>query len=255
MKSRVPILLGLAVLIGAYALAWHGHKVASETNDTNGNGQMQMSGPLERPVYGGKLKYLALGDSYTIGESVAAGDRWPMQLAAKLRQESVDMSDPVIIARTGWTTGDLANAMDKANLKEEFDLVTLMIGVNNQFQGKSEEEYRGQFGQLLKRSIDLAKGDVKHVIVLSIPDWTVTPFGAHYDVKRMSAEVDRFNVICREKTAKTAAVYVDVTPMSRQVASQADLVAEDGLHPSGKQYAAWVSLIDLAALKSELVSK
>jgi lysophospholipase L1-like esterase len=249
MKARAPLLLAVALLLGACAYAWRQHDAS------NGQATMQMSGPLERPAYGGKLKYLALGDSYTIGESVGMNDRWPMQLAAKLRQANVDMSDPLIIARTGWTTGDLAAAMDRADLKSEFDLVTLMIGVNNQFQGRSEEEYRTQFAQLLKRSIALVKRDPKHVIVLSIPDWTATPFGSHYDVKRMSAEVDRFNAICREETAKTAAAYVDVTPTSKLVASQPDWVAEDGLHPSGKQYAEWVSLIDLVTLKSDFKSK
>jgi len=214
-----------------------------------------MSGPLERPPYGGKLKYLALGDSYTIGESVETKERWPMQLAARLRQAGVDMSDPIIIARTGWTTGNLQAAVDNANLGNDFDLVTLMIGVNNQFQGRSEEEYRGQFARLLQRSIIFAKGNAKHVFVLSIPDWTVTPFGSHYDVKRMSAEVDRFNSICREETGKTAAAYVDVTPTSRQVAERSDFVAGDGLHPSGKQYAAWEGLIDLNAIKPELQPK
>src|SRR5262249_15009189 len=162
----------------------------------------------------------ALGDSYTIGQSVPPADRWPMQLAKKLRDSHIDISDPTIIARTGWTTGDLLAAMDRANLKSKFDLVSLMIGVNNEFQGRSEDEYREQFIELLNRSIALAAGKPNHVFVLSIPDWTATPFGSQYDVKRMSAEVERFNGICREETLKRKIAHVDVTPISKQVTTQ-----------------------------------
>jgi lysophospholipase L1-like esterase len=201
-----------------------------------------MRGHSEEKMYVGKVTFLALGDSYTIGESVEPADRWPMQLAVKLRAGSVDVSDPIIIARTGWTTGDLLSAMDGAKLTNQFDLVMLLIGVNNQFQGRSEEEYREQFAELLKRSVALVGGNVEHVVVLSIPDWSVMPFGQHYDVKRMSGEIDRFNAICREETQKIGAGFVDVCPVSREATTQPDLIAADGLHPSGVQYGRWVDL-------------
>jgi lysophospholipase L1-like esterase len=197
------------------------------------------AGPVQG-AYVGKLRFLALGDSYTIGESVAPSERWPMQLAARLRARGIDLSDPIIIARTGWTTGDLMAAMDAAKLTDQFDLVMLLIGVNNQFQGRSEEEYRQQFAVLLKRSIALAGGKVGHVVVLSIPDWSVTPFGQQYDAKRVSGEIDEFNAICRDETVKAGAGFVDVCPLSREATTRPDFVAEDGLHPSGVQYGRWV---------------
>jgi len=118
--------------------------------------------------------------------------------------------------------------------------VMLLIGVNNQYQGRSEEEYRKDFSTLLKRAIALANGKEDHVVILSIPDWGVTPFGHSSDQKRTAKEIDEFNAINREETAKTKAAYVDVTPASRQCTTQPDLVADDGLHPSGKQYGLWV---------------
>jgi lysophospholipase L1-like esterase len=205
-----------------------------------------------QPKYIGKLKFLALGDSYTIGESVAPSDRWPNQLAAQIRDGKIDLSDPLIIARTGWTTGDLLSAMDAAKLTDKYDLVMVLIGVNNQYQGRSEDEYRHQFVELLNRSIALADGKADRVVVLSIPDWGVTPFGRSSDAQQIAKEIDRFNAINREETKKTRAAYVDVTPASRQAATQPDLVADDGLHPSAKQYALWVAEATAAA-RSALV--
>jgi lysophospholipase L1-like esterase len=192
------------------------------------------------PAYMGKLRYLALGDSYTIGERVPADQRWPMQLAKRMRKDGFDLSDPLIIARTGWTTDDLLGAIDRVKLTDKFDLVTLLIGVNNQFQGRSEDEYRQQFAQLLTEAIAFADKKAGHVVVLSIPDWGATPFGQQYDSKKIGAEIDRFNAINRQETAKVGVRYVDITPQSRSVATQPDLVADDGLHPSRKEYDAWV---------------
>jgi lysophospholipase L1-like esterase len=195
---------------------------------------------MVQPHYVGKLRFLALGDSYTIGESVEAADRWPNQLAARVRKSGIDLSDPLILAKTGWTTGDLLGAMDRAKLGDQYDLVMLLIGVNNQYQGRSEDEYRRDFVTLLKRAIALAGGKENHVVILSIPDWGVTPFGHSSDQERTAKQIDEFNAINFEETAKTKAAYVDVTPASRQCTTQPDLVAEDGLHPSGKQYGLWV---------------
>jgi lysophospholipase L1-like esterase len=195
---------------------------------------------MVQPDHVGKLKFLALGDSYTIGESVHAAERWPNQLADRLRKSGIDLNDPLILAKTGWTTGDLLAAMDRAKFIDKYNLVMLMIGVNNQYQGRSEEEYRRDFAKLLQQAILLANGREDHVVILSIPDWGVTPFGHSSDQKRTAKEIDEFNAINREETAKTKAAYVDVTPASRQCTTQPDLVAEDGLHPSGKQYGLWV---------------
>ena len=183
-----------------------------------------------------KGRYLALGDSYTIGESVAESERFPVQLAREL-----GLSDPAIIAKTGWTTDELGQALNAVRLAGPFDLVTLLIGVNNQYRGRDAEQYRGEFAELLQRAIGFAGGDAKKVVVVSIPDWGVTPFAEGRDRARIATEIDRYNAINREEAGRAGARYVDITPISR--GSDPALVAGDGLHPSGKQYTEWVKLI------------
>jgi lysophospholipase L1-like esterase len=197
----------------------------------------------------GTLRFLALGDSYTIGESVSESDRWPVQLAAALRSRGLNVGDPTIIATTGWTSADLSSAMDRASLSPPYDLVGLLIGVNNQFQGRSEDEYREQFDDLLKRSIHLAGDRTSRVIVLSIPDWGVTPFAKQMgaDPAAVASAIDRFNAINRQITEHSGAAYIDITPVTRD---RRDLVADDGLHPSGQMYAKWVELALPAAIKA-----
>ena len=182
-----------------------------------------------------QLTYLALGDSYTIGESVKPELRWPNQLVARLRAKDLNVAEPVIVAQTGWTTDELAAAIDarKELANQKFDLVTLLIGVNNQYRGRDVEEYRRQFDQLLKRAIDFAGGKPSHVIVLSIPDWGVTPFAEGRDRAQIARDIDTFNRVNREETLIAGARYVDITPVSRD---QLSLVAEDSLHPSGDMY-------------------
>jgi len=188
------------------------------------------------------MRFLALGDSYTIGESVAPAERWPAQLAVLLRAEGIPIEDPLIIATTGWATDELWAGIDRAAPAGPFDLVSLLIGVNNQYRGRSRDEYRQQFVDLLKRAIEFAGGKPRRVIVLSIPDWGVTPFAAGRDRARIAAEIDAFNAINREEAERHGARYVDVTPVSRQVTDDASLIAEDGLHPSGQMYAEWARL-------------
>jgi len=185
------------------------------------------------------LKFLALGDSYTIGESVDESQRWPVQLAAALQARGINIDSPTIIAQTGWTTGDLIQAMDDADPRGPFDLVGLLIGVNNQYQGRSEDEYREQFAQLLARAITLAGNQPSRVFVLSIPDWGVTPFARQMraNPKQVGGEIDRFNAINKDLSLKSGVGYVDITPLTRQ---NVQLVADDGLHPSGQMYAKWV---------------
>ena len=180
--------------------------------------------------------YLALGDSYTIGESVPAADNFPHQLS-----HALGIGEPRIIAKTGWTTDELNAAIDAADPKGPFDFVTLLIGVNNQYRGRDAEEYRAQFVGLLGRAIGFAGDDAKKVIVVSIPDWGVTPFAEGRDRAKIGREIDHFNAIAAEEAAKRGAHFVDITPISRR--PDPALVAADGLHPSGAQYAEWVNLI------------
>jgi len=184
------------------------------------------------------LRYLALGDSYSIGEGVAEAGRWPVQLAVRLRREGMSIEDPAILATTGWTTDELSVAMDAAAFQPPYDLVSLLIGVNNQYRGRSADEYRVQFLQLLERAIDLAGDRADRVLVLSIPDWGVTPFahGSGRDVLRIAEELDVYNAIAQEETERSGARFVDITAISRLHPA---LLADDGLHPSAAQYALW----------------
>ncbi|HRQ38985.1 MAG TPA: SGNH/GDSL hydrolase family protein [Chloroflexota bacterium] len=188
------------------------------------------------------MRFLALGDSYTIGESVAESERWPVQLAAQLQEKGIRMAAPEIIAKTGWTTDELAAGIQAAPPQGPYDLVSLLIGVNNQYRGRSQEEYQTQFADLLQQAISFAGGDPARVIVLSIPDWGVTPFAARLDAAVIAAEIDAFNAINRAEAEKVGAYYIDITAVSRQAITDPTLIAGDGLHPSGKMYTAWVEL-------------
>ena len=189
------------------------------------------------------VTFLALGDSYTIGESVPESDRWPVQLAALLRERGHAVGEPTIIAKTGWTTDELAGQLDVVRLRVPFSLVSLLIGVNNQYRGRDHEEYRTQFRDLLQRAIGFAGGEAGRVIVVSIPDWGVTPFAEGRDRAKIASEIDRFNAINREVTLQLGARYVDITPGSRNAATDAALTASDGLHPSGTMYASWAQAV------------
>jgi len=190
-----------------------------------------------------EVRLLALGDSYTIGEGVAAEDRWPMQLAALLKTHGLHVAGPKIIARTGWTTDELAAALANTDVEEEYDLVTVQIGVNNQYRGRSVDEYREQFRALLARAIGFAGGRASHVIVVSIPDWGQTPFAARRDRRRIGLDIDAFNAVNRDETVRAGARYVDITTISRRAADEANLVVADRLHPSARMYAEWVRAI------------
>ncbi|MGQ9896202.1 MAG: SGNH/GDSL hydrolase family protein [Acidobacteriota bacterium] len=188
-------------------------------------------------------RYLALGDSYTIGEGVDETERFPEQLCVALRRCGQTWAAPHIIARTGWTTDELAAAIATHPPTGHFDLVTLLIGVNDQYRRQTLEAYRPKLHALLRRAIALAGERPKRVIVLSIPDWCVTPFAAEQQRQNEGPIIDRFNAVKREETLAAGAHYVDVTAISRQAAQQPSLLAADRLHPSGKMYALWVAAI------------
>lgn len=188
------------------------------------------------------VRYLALGDSYTIGESVPEGDRWPNQLARMLESEGIP-SEVKIIARTGWTTDELWQGIQAGEIDPPYDLVSLLIGVNNQYRGYDVQDYREQFVFLLKQATEYAGGDPNRVIVLSIPDWGVTPFAAGRDREQIAREIDMFNTVNQEESQKAGVHYVDITPISRDAAEDTTLIAADGLHPSGKMYALWAEKV------------
>ena len=189
------------------------------------------------------FKYLALGDSYTIGESVREDERFPVQLVKQLNDYGIKTTPATIIARTGWTTQNLSEGIKNSGITGTFDLVTLLIGVNNQYQGRDTSEYRIQFRELLQTAIDFAENTEKKVIVISIPDYGVTPFAKYGDTEKIASEIDIFNNINREETGLTKAFYVNITSISRLAKVEASLIAPDGLHPSGAMYKLWVESI------------
>ena len=191
------------------------------------------------PTKSSTITYLALGDSYTIGESVSEYERWPVQLAALLRQDKTDIAEPDIIAKTGWTTAELQTAIKAANNTRQYDLVSLLIGVNNQYRGQSQEQYRTEFRQLLQTAVQFAGGRPGRVFVLSIPDWGVSPFAVSRDKTKIATEIDQFNAIAQEESQRAGIVFVDITPISRTALGDNTQFAADGLHFSGKQMAKW----------------
>ncbi|HYH79705.1 MAG TPA: SGNH/GDSL hydrolase family protein [Longimicrobium sp.] len=188
----------------------------------------------------GSLRYLALGDSYTIGEGVEPAERWPVLLSAMLRARGVDVADPEIVARTGWTTDELSAGIDAAAPAGPYALVSLLIGVNNQYRGLSVDGYRTEFRGLLQRAIAFAGGDAARVVVVSIPDWGVTAFAAGRDRAQIAREIEIYNAANREVARELGARWVDVAPTSRRMQ---DAVVDDGLHPSGAQYREWAELV------------
>jgi lysophospholipase L1-like esterase len=187
--------------------------------------------------------YLALGDSYTIGESVSVNERFPVQLIEKLKGSKFKMEPAKIVARTGWTTDNLKSGIKGTSLDDTYHLLTLLIGVNNQYQGKDSAEYRVQFRELLQTAIRLAQDNPKNVIVVSISDYGVTPFAENRNTDKIGKEIDAFNKINLQETQESGAKYVDITSISRQAQSDPTLIASDGLHPSGKMYRLWVEKI------------
>jgi lysophospholipase L1-like esterase len=207
----------------------------------------------KQPATNSHITFLALGDSYTIGESVSASESYPVALAGRLGDTGISVM-PTIIARTGWTTADLKNGIVNAGIiNNRYDLVSLLIGANNQFQGRSIAEYKIQFTELLVAAINFAHGRKDKVFVISIPDYGYTPFG-HNDQARISEGIDQFNAVNKAEADSMGIKYFDITPISRNGLSDPSLVAGDDLHPSGRQYEQWVDLMVSEGIRSLIQS-
>ena len=198
------------------------------------------------------VTYLALGDSYTIGESVATADSYPHQISTLLEENQIGVALPKIIATTGWTTADLLTAIDSAKLTQNYSFVTLLIGVNNQYRGYDISIYQEEFISLLNKAITFANGDKNKVFVISIPDWGVTPFAKKHDKSavQIGKEIDDYNKIAKELTVAAGVSFTNITPASKNAAKDISLLAEDGLHPSGKMYAKWADAVLPKILKT-----
>lgn len=186
--------------------------------------------------------YLALGDSYTIGESVTEAECWSAQLVQKLRSNGINIAKPDIIARTGWTTSELINAIETHGNKGSYSIVSLLIGVNNQYRGEDIETYRTEFRFLLNTAVVFAGGNIGHVFVLSIPDWGVSPYASSRDLLKISEEIDLFNAVAAEECRKAGIKFIDITPLSRTAREDLTLIASDRLHFSGKMYEQWAAM-------------
>ncbi len=197
-----------------------------------------------------KKKYLALGDSYTIGQNVEANERFPFLTVALLQQHQLFFSDPQYIATTGWTTINLQNAIKAQALNPQYDVVSLLIGVNDQYQGLDTAGYRLHFTQLLTKSISLAGNRAGRVFVLSIPDYSATPFVPAPEKARVSREIDGFNAINKEISLQYNVTYIDITPSTRLAYNDATLLASDGLHYSAKEHQKWAELLAAAIEKA-----
>ncbi|MEY3059693.1 MAG: hypothetical protein RL000_1045 [Bacteroidota bacterium] len=192
------------------------------------------------------LSYLALGDSYTIGESLPLKDNFPYQTVDLLKQKGIQISKPVIVAKTGWTTDELMTAIEMQQLKGQFNFVSLLIGVNNQYRGRDIENYQKEFEQLLQKAIAFAGGTTNHVFVLSIPDWGATPFAEGRDRLKIANEIDQFNSVNKKISERFKVNYIEITAGTREASKDPSLVAEDKLHPSKKEYARWAEKLSQA---------
>ncbi len=207
-----------------------------------------MPGSPSTPINKG-YSFLALGDSYTIGESVPSAFNFPNQTINLLKKDSLNFQPPRIVAKTGWTTDELLAGISKAesenSLLSSYDFVSLLIGVNNQYRGRSLDNYKQEFSDLIKKAIHFAGGNASRVVVLSIPDWGATPFAEGKNRKEIATQIDTFNEAKKAITQKYNVHYINITPGTRNVANDPELVAGDGLHPSGKAYGYWAEEIAL----------
>lgn len=190
-----------------------------------------------------RFSYLALGDSYTIGESIPLVESFPYQTVNLLRKDGFHVHAPEIIAKTGWTTDELASAMESFQLLPSYHFVSLLIGVNNQYRGKSIENYQKEFEELVLQAIKLGGNNPKNVVVLSIPDWGITPFAKDRDFLKIASEIDAFNKVNKEISTKHSTHYINITNWTREAALNSAYLAVDGLHPSSLEYQRWATVI------------
>jgi lysophospholipase L1-like esterase len=199
------------------------------------------------PIASKQYYYLALGDSYTIGESVPATENFPNQVVSIMLNNAIAFQQARIIAKTGWTTDELETGIVAANtanpLRSSYDFVSLLIGVNNQYRGRTVDNYKPQFEELLNKAIYYAGGKADHVVVVSIPDWGVTPFASGRDRAQIAAEIDAYNAANKQIAQQYNVQYINITPWTREAATDNTLLANDGLHPSGKEYKRWAESI------------
>ncbi len=188
------------------------------------------------------ISYLALGDSYTIGEQVPLSESFPYQLVQLMRKADKPVMAPEIIAKTGWITDELLAAMNQTKFLQPYDIITLLIGVNNQYRGRSITEFEDQLEQLIQMARSLAHVETK-LVMLSIPDWGITPFAKERDAKKIAEEIDAYNAICKKKVTEFSIPYLDITTSQRIDGTEPSYLAEDGLHPSGKEYAKWAKVV------------
>jgi lysophospholipase L1-like esterase len=199
-----------------------------------------MPTPLSAAAAG--ISYLALGDSYTIGEGAPEAGRWPVQLAALAQAQGLPLGAPTIIARTGWTTAELQDAIRAAHNHHTYGLVSLLIGVNNQYRGQSVALYRQEFRALLATAVAFAGGQPRHVVVLSIPDWGQAPFAEGRDRAQIAQEIDQFNAVAHEECQHADVAFVNITPLTRAAAGDEKQFVADGLHYTGTQMGQWAAL-------------
>lgn len=192
---------------------------------------------MDTPRHG----YLALGDSYTIGEGVAANARWPDRLAQLLAEAGLELGQPRVIAQTGWTCVELAATIAAEQPLGCWQLVSLLIGVNDQYRGYPAADYAPRFAQLLDQAITLADGCPQHVLVLSVPDWGVTPFAriGDHEPARIAEQIDHYNAIARAQAAARGVAFLDITALSRVHGDETAMLADDGLHPGEAMHALW----------------
>lgn len=186
--------------------------------------------------------YLALGDSYTIGEGVEESERYPNQAVEILKSKNLIFEKPLIIAKTGWTTDELDKGIEAAGIEgKTYDLVTLLIGVNNQYRGRPISDYEIEFQKMVTKAIQFAKGDPKHVLVISIPDWGVTPFAGTRgtDREKIAKEIDDCNAAKERISIQLGVHYIDITQEYRKIGALPEMVVEDKLHPSNLVYKSW----------------
>ena len=198
-----------------------------------------------------EYSYLALGDSYTIGQSVLSSENFPNQTVQLLNQQNYNFKSPEILATTGWTTDELQNNINSRTFTPPYDFVSLLIGVNNQYRGRSVENYKPEFESLLKQAIQFAGGNADRVIVLSIPDWGVAPFANGRDRAQIAKEINDHNAANKSISEVYKVHYIDITPGSREAATDLSLIAGDGLHPSAKEYTRWAQKV-FAVIKQRL---